>query len=240
MENKNNKIIETIGTIEKKETLASLEHAASKNALVIETIYPFPGYHGDTIPDKDALIPHSLFLILRQAYPEEVILRVSHAVRKKFKKTFSAVAGQVEVLNQVKPCIRIHDLKDYHDIGELIALYREHDINFMRYRNILSYSGMIKVKKSFTIQTIVPGLYSDVADQDMGYIQLPGKLPWKDFESITLHMKRNMENIKFDAALGMFIRKNCIVDVIRIFERNIDQQRLEYLKEKYMSEIKKL
>ncbi len=49
-------IIETIGTIEKKE---SLEPVKYRN-LVLETVTPFPGYHGTTIPDTD--VPSSLLI----------------------------------------------------------------------------------------------------------------------------------------------------------------------------------
>jgi len=53
--------IQTIGTVIKKEKLASVESATSSQALILESLQPFPGYHGTTIPDQ--LDPDSLFAV---------------------------------------------------------------------------------------------------------------------------------------------------------------------------------
>ena len=58
-------ILETIGTIEKKELLGPVGY----DDLVLESYHPFPGYHGTTIPDTDR--PKSLFIITRSKYTEE-------------------------------------------------------------------------------------------------------------------------------------------------------------------------
>ncbi len=63
-----NKRFETVGTITKRETLASMEHDTDK-ALVLESLKPYPGYHGTTIPEQ--LNPVSIFLVTSKKYTGE-------------------------------------------------------------------------------------------------------------------------------------------------------------------------
>jgi len=165
MENKNDKnIIETFGTIKKKEILASLEEEFCNGALVLESKFPFPGYYHNTIPDQEVLDPGSIFLMTKKVHQDEDIMRLTHKIKKSFKKRFDATAGKLVVFNETRPCIRIKSLKDY-------------------------------------------------ADEHMCYIQIPALLKWKEFEKITVNMKRNIDDNTWDAALGTIYRKNCIVDL---------------------------
>jgi hypothetical protein len=44
------KEIESIGVLLKEETLQTVEHYVLENTLVLESIEPFPGYHGQNMP----------------------------------------------------------------------------------------------------------------------------------------------------------------------------------------------
>ncbi len=59
-----NNIIQSLGTIVKKEKLASVESETNCKALILESLLPYPGYHGTTIPDQ--LEPESLFVFTRK------------------------------------------------------------------------------------------------------------------------------------------------------------------------------
>ena len=140
MENKNKKnIIETFGTISKKEILASLEEGFCNGTLVLESKFPFPGYYHNTIPDNEVLDPGSIFLMTKKSHQDEDIMRLNHAVKKMFKKRFDATIGEVVVFNETRPCIRIKFLKDYADIPELIQLYQANGVRFLKYRKVKPY-----------------------------------------------------------------------------------------------------
>jgi len=230
-------LIETIGTISKKETLTSLEEEFCNGDLIIETLYPFPGYYHKTIPDKDALNPISLFLMTKEKYSDEQIIRASHEVIKNFRKSFNGVPCEISLFNQTSPCIRVKSLKDYNQVGALVNFYKEAGIQFMKYKNVSPYEGIIKVNKYFGLKNAGDGCYFDDDESQMCYFQIPIQLEWNQFEKMVLDIKRNTEDNKFDAALGTFIRKNCLIDMVRIYDEEINHQRLVAIREKFLKEI---
>ncbi len=233
-------IIETFGTISKKEILASLEEEFCNGALVLESKFPFPGYYHNTIPDKKVLDPGSIFLLTKKTHQDEDIMRLNHEVKKSFRKRFDATVGQVTVFNETRPCIRVKFLKDYADIPELVGLYRKNGIQFLKYRRVKPYYDLIKIRKYFVLETEEPGFYLDNEEGNMCYFQIPAYLTWAQFEKITLAMKRNMDEHKWDAAMGTIYRKNCLVDMVRIYDEHRDRDRVMFIKSKYLEAINKL
>ena len=241
MENKNKKnVIETFGSISKREILASLEEEFCNGALVLESKFPFPGYYHNTIPDNEVLDPGSIFLITKKTHQDEEIMRINHEVKKSFRKRFDATVGSLVVFNETRPCIRIKFLQDYADVPELVSLYQKNGIQFLKYRKVKPYYNLIRIRKYFILETEDPGFYLDMEDQNMCYFQVPAYLKWNEFEKITLSMKRNMDEHKWDAALGTIYRKNCLVDMVRIYDETIDKEKIMFIKSKYMEAIKTL
>lgn len=234
---KNN--IETVGTISKKETIDSLEEGFCNGALILESEFPFPGYYSATVPDKEVMNPRSVYLITKKVHQAENIMRINHGVKKSFKKRFDATVGEITVFNEVRPCIRIKLLDDYKHLPELVDLYRKYGIQFLKYRKVKSYYGLIKVSKYFVLESPEPGFYTDVESPEMCYFQISEELKWNKFEKITVSLKRNIDDNKFDAAIGTIFRKNCLVDVVRIYATNMTGDKLKYLKGRYLEEIKK-
>jgi len=230
-------ILETVGTITKKEILNTLEHDTGK-ALVLETLKPYPGYHGTTIPDQ--LNPISLFFVTDKKYSGEAIIRATMAVKKEYKETFDAVPGQITVFNALTPCIRIKDLKSYQQISELINQYRKHGIDFMKDRKVEEFSGLIKIRKYFELEQVEDGFYKDLLTPQMIYFTIPTVLSWNVFESITHNLKVNPEHNNFDAALGVFFTPHGVIDSVRIYNEEIDMEDVKLLKTKYHQEIRRI
>ena len=230
-------ILETVGTITKKEILASIEHETSK-AFVLETLKPYPGYHGTTIPEQ--LNPISLFLITDKKYTGERVIRATMAVKKDFPQSFDAVPGQITVFNTLTPCIRIKDLQSYQSVKELIELYRKHGIDFMKDRKVEPFSGLIKIRKYFELEKISEDLYIDRQIPQMTYFFIPAMLSWNVFESITHNLKVNPEYDNFDAALGVFFTPQGVIDNVRIYTEEISPEEVTLLRTKYLQEIRRI
>jgi len=232
MTNKLNEIIETIGSIEKKEIIESLNF----DDLVLESLHPFPGYHGTSVPDQTN--PKSVFLVLRNNYPEEDIIRAILKIKQKLPTYFDASPGTITIFNQVEPCIRVKELDNYTFIPELLSQFKSEGFAFMKSRKVDSYEGLIRIKKYFILDEINDGIYMDKETPEMGYFEIPIQLDWDSFEKITLDIKRNIEENNFDAALGTIYRKNGLKDIIRIFDTNVCLGECLFLREKYNSAIK--
>jgi hypothetical protein len=229
------KIIETIGHVEKKETLKSIGY----DDMVLESEHPYPGYHGGTVPEQDN--PKSVFLLTKTKYTDEFIIRSVKAVKKQYGLCFDGSPGKVFFQNSMAPCIRIKDLDNYGLIGDILGYFKEEGIAFLPGRNVKPYPGLIRITKYFLLSPVSDCTLIDTETTYMKYFQVPLKLDWSDFEAITAHVKRNLDDNNWDAALATIYRKSGIEDHIRIYnDQEAGMDALNTIRKKYMQEIKKL
>ncbi len=229
-------MIETFGYITKEEKLHTLESDLVKNTFILEAAAPFPGYHGENVPVSEK--PHYLFFVTRKDYGLEKIIRTGVEIKKFFHAPFGARPANLKMYNTDYPAIRINHLESYSLIGELHRWFTDMGIQFMK-RKQFDDNSLIRVTKQFRLEEIETGIFRDLEDPLMHYVEIPTHLPWKIFEAITLHIKNNVSNNNFDAATGvLFIRD--LVDVVRIYEKDPGIERLRMLRERYLQEMEKL
>lgn len=230
-------LFETVGTISKNELLASFDYETDK-ALVLETLQPYPGYHGTTVPDSLGI--NSLFFVTSKKYSGETIIRATMEVRKNFVPTFDAVPGIITVFNNPEPCIRVKHLTKIDDVEVMVKLYREAGIDFMKSKKIAPFDGLIKIRKYFTLEIVDEGIYFDLDVPHIAYFEVPGQLSWHVFAKITLSLRPNVYYNDFDAALGVFFTKKGVVDVVRIFHEPVEVKDIKYLQKKYLEEVSRV
>jgi hypothetical protein len=229
------RIIETIGHVEKKETLQSLGYSD----LVLESQHPFPGYHGTTVPDKDN--PKSLFLLTKTRYTEEFIIRSIKSVKKKHKFEFDGSPARVFFQNTMAHAIRVKDLESYKLVPEILQAFKDEGVAFIPGRKVKPYYGLIRVTKYFLMDPITDCTLQDAEIKSMKYFQVPIKLDWDEFEEMTKHVKRNLDDANWDGALATIYRKAGIEDHIRIYcEKDSSLEKLNEIRKKYVQEIKKV
>ena len=228
-------IIETIGHVEKRETLKSIGYSD----MVLESLHPYPGYHGTTVPDQDN--PKSLFLLTRTKYTDEYLIRATKAIKKKYKFSFDGSPGKVFFQNAMAPCIRIKDVENYELIPQILEAFREEGVAFLPGKTVKPYSGLIRITKYFILNPITDCTLQDAEVPAMKYFQVPIRLDWQTFGDITLFIKRNIENTNWDAALATIYRKSGIEDHIRIYNaHDSSMESLNQIRKKYVQEIKKV
>jgi len=227
-------LLETIGTIEKKEMLGPVGY----KELVLEAFQPFPGYNGTTVPDK--VSPNALFAITRSKYTEEKIIRVIQKIKNSQNFTFDATPGLVTLYNMLNPCIRFKDLRSYDEMPAILKAFEDEGIEFMSNRKIEPFSGIIKVKKYFLVEVLSDYLFKDVEVPFMYYFAIPVQLRFNQFEKITVELKHNMEEPNFDVALGTIYRKLGLIDVIRVYDEKCSPEKLEMIRTKYLQAIDNL
>jgi hypothetical protein len=227
-------LLETIGTIEKKEMLGPVGY----KELVLEAFQPFPGYHGTNIPDH--IKPNSLFAITRSKYTEEKIIRAIQKIKSERGFSFDGSPGMVTLYNMLNPCIRFKDLDTYDELTPILKAFEDEGIEFMGNRKIEPYTGIIKVKKYFLVEVLSDYLFKDAEDPNMHYFSIPIQLRFNQFEKITIDLKNNLEDSRFDAALGTIFRKTGVIDVIRIYDDKCTPEKLDLIRSKYLQAINNL
>ena len=229
-------LIETMGYIKKEQNLTTLEHNVIPNTLVLESLHPYPGYHGANLPEKS--MPRSLFLVVTEDYTFEEIARVTKKIKENFQYDFNASIGHIYFKTTSYPCIRIKYLKSFTFLPELQGLYKEHGIKFVKQKAINS-TGLIVIKKHFYVNEIEESIYSDLEEDSKFYIELPKDLPWDIFKDFTLNIKNNLDNSNFDAAQGVFYRKEGIVEVVRLYICEGEMDKVRAIQKLYIDLIKK-
>ncbi|HDO06234.1 MAG TPA: hypothetical protein ENG85_00980 [Bacteroidetes bacterium] len=229
--------IRSIGIISKKEKLIPAERLSDCKIMILESAYPFPGYHGTTVPDKSD--PDSVFLITKQAYNDDKIIRSIMDIRKEFPFAFDGAPGTITMNNKMVHVIRLKNL-GYMYIPELVEPFRIRDIEFMKKKKLSEFNSLIKIRKFFQMQEAGEGVFQDMEQDTFTYLHIPCTLRWNTFEKMTMDIKYNIKDNKFDAAIGHVYRKDGMFDFVRIYDKNFNLEKLTYIREKYLEHIANL
>ena len=229
------RIIETMGSISKVEKLETLNNNILENTLVLEEIEPFPGYHGANLPTD--YYPTYVYLVTKKKLPMVKILRMTQAIRKYFKHEFDGTAAEIFINNDVFNCIRLRNLENYTLIPELQKSYMSEGLKFMKKRKI-SGEGVIELQKYFELEKLDEHIYKDLLDPLMYYVEIPRHLSWKMFFEITTSIRHSIDNLNFDAAIGAIYLKE-IIEVVRIFAKDMSKDDLKIIRNKYLEELRK-
>lgn len=221
--------IEVSGTITKKESLVALNQDISGNNLIFETAHAFPGYHG-IVPEEK--VPGSLFLITKNKYSNETLIRTAMVLQKSLKMDLDIVPSQIVFQNNEVKAIRIKGLTNYTVLPQLIEALYDEGFRFDKFRSVKEFSSVIQVNKVFVLEEIEAGFYHDKLNDEMHYFDMKMELKWYAFEKAILDIKYNNEDKNFDAALATFYRAKGLVDHVRIYKKGMNLDELKKIKQK--------
>lgn len=223
----------TFGTISKLETITPLKDNVLSNTVVFETKEPFPGYHGKNLPSDS--IPLSIFLATSVKYEIEEIFRITKEIKQLYRSPFEASGSSISLYDSSFDCIRIWGLKTFEIISDIQIKFQERGIKFLKGK-AMEGEAFIKISKPFQLEKTSEGIYLDIHDKQMYYIEIPFFISWDQFLNISYKIKNNINLIDYDAALGSFFLSD-IVHIIRIFGTKLGIQDLEQIKTMYIKEI---
>lgn len=227
--------IEVSGTLTKKESLVAINHEISHNALILETAHAFPGYHG-IVPEEK--VPGSLFLITKKKYSKEAIIRSAMAFKKSLKIDLDMVSSRITLQNNDVAAIRIKGLTNYTILPQLVQALYDEGYRFQKPKAIKKFSSIIQVKKEFLLEEVEPNFYRDNRSAETHYFALKQELKWYAFEKAILDIKYNTDDNNFDAALATFYRAGGVVDLVRIYKKDLSLDELKKIKEKLCNYMK--
>ncbi len=233
------KRLDTIGTVTKKEKLATFESPVLLSELVLEEIEPFPGYYDPYhSPVGKGKITRHLYLMTRDLdfFNDDEIIRATYRIKLAMPQFFDAKLGQLYLFNELTNCIRIHT--HYPEIiPDLIQAYKDTGIHFIKTRIVKSYESLIKVKTFFQLSEIEEGIFRHVRKSEIHYLVIPAKISWNDFERLTLSIRQNSDYKLYDAALASAYTFNGMVEMVRIYDKSASLTNLITLREKYTRNI---
>lgn len=230
-----NKLIETMGSIAKVEKLETLNTNILENTFALEEVEPFPGYHGANLPS--GYNPTAVYLIIKKKLSSIKIMRITQEIKKYYKQEFDGTAANICINNDVFDAIRLRNLENIKMLPELQKNYMHEGIKFMK-KKFIKGEGIIDLKKHFELEILGDGIYKDLEDPLMYYLRIPKHLNWQMFLEITTSIKHNLDNLNFDGALGSIYLKD-IIDVVRIFAKDMELEDLQVIRQQYLDELRK-
>ncbi len=225
--------LETFGSIIKEENLRTVNDGIIPNTLVLENQDPFPGYYGAVPTDK---VADSFFLIMTKKESTEKILRLTHIIRKNSSIDFEGSPARICIYNDTYFGIRIRGLDDFSKLEEIQEYYRDNGIQYMKKKKVDAIA-VIQIKKIFEVENHSEKILKDTV-RDMYYLVIDEQLTWSHFRTITAKVKNNLNNATFDAALAVIYGAE-VLDMIRIFSKDLTMDHLKNIHEKYLEFIEK-
>ena len=224
-----------MGSITKVEKLETLDSNILINTLVLEEVEPFPGYHGANLPS--GYNPTAVYLIIKKKHTSIKMLRITQEISRHFKHEFDGTSANICINNDVFNAIRLRNLENIKILPELQKNYMYEGIKFLKKKSIKG-DGIIELKKHFELEALGEGIYKDLEDPLMFYLGIPKHLSWQIFLEVTTSIKHNLDNLNFDGALGSIYLKD-IVDVVRIFAKDMELDDLSMIRQQYLDELRK-
>ena len=224
-----------MGSIIKVEKLKTLDSNILENTMVLDEVEPFPGYHGENLPT--GYNPSAVYIATKKKLSAIKVLRLTHQMKKYFRQDFDGTPANICMNNETFNCIRIRNINNYDIIPDLQKNYFYEGIKFLKKKNV-GGEGIIEITKHFELQEMEKGIFKDLEDPLMYYISIPGHLHWQMFFEITTSIRRNIDNLSFDGALGVLYLKE-ITDVVRLFTKDMSIEDLRKIQSLYKEELKK-
>ena len=226
---------ECFSIIEKEEFVQSLEHNIISNSLVLEITHPFPGYYGGDFITAHSQ-PNTSFFVLKEFMKLEDFYRIVKKIRKYSEFDFDAALSEIFIHNQIFHAIRIRNLASYTELNLLQACFFDEGVMMMKAKK-LKEMALIRISKILHLKSINSLIFQEVENPEFTYFEIPDKVKWKHFEQLTKKIKNSHSNLRFDAATGVLLMKDGMVDVVRLYKTEPNEANFKKLVSIYLDYI---
>lgn len=218
------------GSIIKEETIKALPKKGISKTGVYEAEDSYPGYYG---LEDEGMKTNFIFLTTKKKYSYEEVKRTENRIKKYCNYEFDLSSGSLDMFNRSQPAIRIKYLDSYEHLLDIQLFMKEEHIKFAKQEKKFHQKVLIKTEKVFLVKEQEPGIYFDQEEEEIAYLNLTKHLKWKEFESVTKQVKNNWSGKGFDAAIAHFNRHREVVDLVRIYSKDLNIAFLKDIQKAY-------
>lgn len=227
---------EYFGSLEKIEEFSTLSQNIVPGSLVFESLSPFMGYYNDLVKDNNPLY---VYIIINRTYAVFDVVRALQKVNAELDYKIDAAKAFVKFNDRSYNAIRVRHLQSYENVREIQEAFIRNGISLLLTNDHQKkVSVHVSLKKVFCLSNISGNLYLDACEENHAYLEIPKTLSFDEFVTVTQKVKNNWLESKFDAALGYFMRKEEVVEFVRIYSDKLDEDSLLKIQELYLKKIK--
>lgn len=231
--NKNN-VLSASGTITKKEIVCSVKVKSSVESLVLESIDPFPDV--DNKYKKKYNLPKYYYVGITSHHLDQDILISAKNAERQFETELHSAIGEINVDGETYRVIRLKNISS-KTLEEVLTAYKQYSLELKTFEKNIHSPAIICTRKFFYLEEIEQGFFLDLDEEEKGYLEIPSKLSWEEFENITEKVKTNCHNPAFDGAIGNISKHGVNQDVIRIYHPELDKEKLLDIGKTYIKNL---
>ena len=216
------------------------------NNLVILESDPEQGYFfSGSLPEqmKNAN-DHHLYLVVQKTIPcfQDRIIRHAHYIENELKLNLHISPGQMTFENETHSCVRLR-VSELGLLKDFIDDLEEMGIEFVygrRFRHFQPYVSFVQFKKYIELEALGDDVFRDMEDKNTHFVEIPSDIDYSLFETMIDDIKNNCELNMFNTALVYFHVKDHIMDLVALYSRDCNEERLPLLAEFLDKEVKRL
>jgi hypothetical protein len=227
---------EVFGTLEKLEELSVIKTNIINGSLVFESLAPFWDYY-DESPSKAN--PLYIYIGMEQNYDVFEITRASEKIRTNLEIRMDAAKATLAFNDRFFHVIRLRHIKGYEQIREIQEQYSLCGIKpALVNGNWKNQVVKVQFRKIFYLSMMDDGIFFDNNEKHHYYIEVPKALSFDDFFEVTQKVKNNWIGHKFDAALGAYLYRSKVCEMVRIYSEMISLKDLKEIQKLFHHKMK--
>lgn len=223
-------VLSASGNIIKKEYVCNTRIKSLKNYLILESTDPFPEAQ---FRHKSEFVKFYYVAIKTEKLDQDIKIAAQSAEGQMEVEVASAL-GEIQVKNKTYYAIRLRNITSQM-LPRLIKAYEYEGIHMHPFEENVSDYAWIQVRKFFHLEEIEEGIFTDLDDPLIGYLEAPRKLEWEELEDLTKKVKEETHYPNFDKAMGTISKHGEPKDIIRIYEPHMSEDVLKDISKKFRS-----
>lgn len=240
-----NCVISGYACVSKKLQVARFTGENPHNLLILESD-PEQGYFftGNLPGEMGNASDHHLYFVVRKTIPcfQDRILRYAHKLKNEQQVQLHLLPGQMTFENEIHSCIRVR-VSEVALLSSMVENLEEMGVEFFcqrHFKHFKPYASFIRFKKYIQIEEFEEDVFRDHNNKNIHYVKIPADIEFSLFETMIKDIKNNCELNMFSTSLVYFPLKDDIFDMVAIYSRECDEQRLPQLSEFLDKEIKRI
>lgn len=214
-------VLSTSGSIYKKEIVRSIKLKSIADILILESEDPFPEvYH-----KHKASLPNYFYIAVDSSYLDQDVVYLAKYAEHTLKEEIDTAVGDITLEDKKFTVLRIKNIKPKH-LAEVVDVYKQKGVKLYSFDSNINESAVIHVRKFFYLEEIEKGFYFDLDENEKGYVEIPRKFNWEDFQELVSKVKKDSEYENFDSAYGIISKHGVYQDIIRIYSPKMNEDLL--------------
>ena len=207
------------GSITKREYVRNAKIRSLKKYMILESADPFPEAH---VRHKSHFVKFYYLPILSDRLDQDIKI-AAHSAEGQIGGDLASALGDITIGDQTYHAIRLRNVET-SQLPLLVKAYEYAGIKMMPSGQSVHDHALIRIDKFFHLEEIEEGIFVDLDDQQIGYLEIEGEMDWDKLETLTQKVKLQTQHSNFDRALGHFSKHGEDINVIRIYAPDMDEE----------------